>query len=299
VDPESGSIIVITDEETNSEIGKIIESLDRPIPQILINVVFLEVTHGTDLDIGVEGEISREHGDYQHIVRTLFGIASETRGAFYHVFDDDLSVILRAVAEVGKLEVLSKPSVLTKNNREAVITVGQEVPFVRNSRVTSDGQVINTVEYEDIGIILTVTPFVTEEGRVEMDVYTEISTITGETVPISDTVDAAVFAKRYTETQVVAPDGKTVVIGGLMEDNVTELVRKVPLLGDIPLLGIPFRRTVKSKTKTELLVFLTPHVVRGDDDIRTISLREMNRAELVPKVFPKEKISAYTEGLED
>lgn len=299
VDEESGSIIIITDEETNEEIKKVIDSLDRPVPQILIKVVFLEVTHGRDLDLGVEGRISRQHGDYEHIIRTVFGLGSETRGAFYQVIEDDLSVTLRAIAEVGKLEVLSKPSVLTRNNKEAVITVGQEVPFVRNSRVTSDGQVINTVEYEDIGIILSVIPFVTEDGRVEMDLYTEISTITGDTVPISDTVEAAVFAKRYTETEVIAPDGKTVVIGGLMEDSLTETVRKVPILGDIPILGFPFRRTEQTKAKTELLIFLTPYVVRGDEELRALSNTEKDRTELMPEVFPAEKMDKYLEGLED
>jgi general secretion pathway protein D len=189
--------------------------------------------------------------------------------------------------------------VLTRNNQLATITVGEEVPFIRNSRITQDGQIINTVEYEDIGIILTVTPFINPDGLVEMELYTEISTITGDTVPISDNVNAPVFAKRSAETMVVAPDGKTVVIGGLMEDNLTESTSKVPILGDIPVLGFPFRRTIKSKGKTELLIFLTPYVVRSEAELREMSRTEKNRTELAPQVFPDEKMNKYIENLED
>jgi general secretion pathway protein D len=299
IDPETGSLIVIADEETNEQVRKVVENLDRPVPQVLIKVVFLEVTHTKDLDLGVEASFNYKGGDHEDMIQTIFGLSAITRGAFATVIEEDFSATLRALSGVAKLEVLSKPSVLTRNNQAATITVGEEVPFVRNTRVTSDGQTINTVEYEDIGIILTVTPFINPDGLVEMDLYTEISTITGDTVPISDTVDAAVFAKRSAETMVVAPDGKTVVIGGLMEDNLTEATSKVPILGDIPILGFPFRRVTKTKAKTELLIFLTPYVVRTESELREMSLSEKNRTELVPEVFSDEKMDKYIDNLGD
>ncbi len=200
---------------------------------------------------------------------------------------------------LGKLEVLSRPSVLTRNNQEATITVGQQVPFVRNSRVTQDGQTINTVEYDDIGIILRVTPYITSDGLVEMYLNPEISTLTGETVPISNTVDAPVFAMRSAETNVVVPNGETVVIGGLMEDNNTETVKKVPVLGDIPLLGMAFRRKTTSKTKTELLIFLTPLVVEGKAKIAKLSADEKNQMELVPEVFSNQQMKKYLDNLSE
>ena len=296
-DPETGSLIVITDEETNKYIGEIIKKLDKPIPQVLIKVVFLEVTHTDGLDLGLEGMFEHQDSDTD-VIETIFGLASETQGGFYRVLEKDFSLTLRALANVGKLEVLSKPSILTRHNQEAVITVGQEVPFIRNSRVTQDGQIINTVEYEDIGIILRVTPFITADGQVEMELSPEISTLTGDTVPISDTVNAAVFAKRSAETRVVVPDGKTVVIGGLMEDNKTESVRKIPLLGDIPVLGMAFRRTINSNSKTELLIFLTPHIVAGADQLQALSSAEKNKTELIPEVIPSSMMDKYIENLE-
>ncbi|MCD6287494.1 MAG: type II secretion system protein GspD [Candidatus Hydrogenedentes bacterium] len=294
-DPETGSLIVITDEETNSYIQQIINRLDQPIPQVLINVLFLEVTHSSDLDLGVEGTFNYDGKNPadEDVLQTLFGVAAQVDGGFYKIIEDDFLVTMRALASVAKLEVLSRPSILARNNESATITIGKEVPFIRNSRITQDGQTINTVEYEDIGIILDVTPHITADRLVEMNVSPEISTLTGETVPISETLTAPVFAKRSAETRVVVPDGKTVVIGGLMEDNNTESVRKIPLLGDIPYLGALFRRTITDKSKTELLIFLTPHVVEGGRELANMTSDEKAKTRLAPEVFSDDRIKRY------
>lgn len=293
VDPESGSVVIIADDETNEHIKKIIESLDRPVPQVLIKVLFLEVTHRDDLDLGVQASVHTDGEDDGNLFQSAFGLAAETTGGFYRLIEDDIDLTMRAIAEVGKMEVLSRPSILARHNQEATITIGQEVPFIRNSRVTTDGQLINTVEYEDIGIILRVTPFITEEGLVEMVVAPEISTLTGETVPISAGVDAPVFAKRSAETRVVLPDRQTVVIGGLMQEDNTETVRKIPLLGSIPYLGAAFRRTVKENAKTELLIFLTPHVIEGAARLADMTEDEQKHTEFVPETLAERSTEKY------
>jgi general secretion pathway protein D len=205
-------------------------------------------------------------------------VAAETRGGMVTLLQNDLEVTMRAMAEAGRLNVLSRPSILARNNEEATITIGQEVPFIRNSRITEDGQTINTVEYEDIGIILTVTPHIGADGRIEMEIAPEISTLGADTVPISDTVNAAVFSKRSAETSVTVPSGRTVIIGGLMEDQETRTVRKVPVLGDIWGVGALFRRTITEKSKTELLIFLTPTVVDSGDALVQLTHDERSRA---------------------
>lgn len=299
-DPESGSLIVITDEETNKHIRQVVENLDMPVPQVLIKVLFLEVTHSRGMDLGAEYFRQRTKTyDFStqvdtETIESIFG--NPATGLFYRIIQEDLEVTLHALSQVAKLEVLSRPSILTRNNKEAVITVGQEVPFIRNSRITQDGQTINTVEYEDIGIILRVTPYITEDRLVAMDVSPEISTLTGETVPISETVNAPVFAKRSAETSVVVPDGCTVVIGGLMEDNTTRDSGQVPFLGRIPILGAPFRRTQDSKRKTELLIFLTPHVVEKTDELDMITASEKRNTRLAPKAFSEKKLERFTVG---
>jgi len=294
VDTETRSLIVTTDAETNEHIKKVIEQLDRPVPQALIKVLFLEVTHDRDLDVGADIKYdATNRAGQRSILSSLFGVAAATDGAIAQILDSDLTVTLRALAQVAKLEVLSRPSIMARNNEQATITIGQEVPFIRNSRVTTDGQTINTVEYEDIGIILTVTPRINTNGLIELDVSPEISTLTGDTVPISDTIQAPVFAKRSAETHVVVPNGKTVVIGGLMEDQETEQIRKIPILGDIWGLGALFRRKITSKSKTELLIFLTPTIVEANRNMVDVSKAERENATLIPQAAPPERLERF------
>ncbi len=277
VDEGTRTMIITTDPTTNLQVRDIIRALDKPVPQALIKVLFLEVTHNDDMDIGVDARYTGNRS----IISSIFGVGAETQGGIVSILQTDLEVTMRALAEVGRLNVLSRPSILTRNNQEATITIGQEVPFIRNSRITQDGQIINTVEYEDIGIILTVTPRIGVDGLIELDVAPEISTLTGQTVPISGTVNAPVFAKRSAQTHVIVPSGKTVVIGGLMEDQETVNVRKVPILGDIPGLGVLFRRKITTKQKTELLIFLTPTIVTDGAHLVRMSDDESSRATLM------------------
>jgi len=297
IDRDTRSLIVTTDPETHEHIKTVIESLDKPIPQALIKVLFLEVTHGDDLDIG--GEFTFEDDDSRNgrtAFSSLFGIAAEQTGGMATILENNLQVTLRALSEIGKLEVLSRPSIMARNNEEATIVIGKEVPFIRNSRITDNGQTVNTVEYEDIGIILTVRPHITSSGLIHLEVAPEISTSTGETVPISDKVNAPVFAKRSAETHVVVPSGKTVVIGGLMENQETVSIRKVPLLGDIWGLGRLFRREVKEKSKTELLIFLTPIVVDTSVRLAEVTEAEERNVELAPKAFTRSELEPYLPG---
>lgn len=296
-DRETRSLIIITDEETNVHIDQVIKQLDRPKPQVLIKVVFVEVTHRDDLDVGIEGSLGytqeTRDGELQSNYGSLLSATLRSQGGF-QILDSDFSVTARAMAEAGNFEVLSRPSILTRNNQEATITVGEEVPFIRDSRITDQGDQINTVEYEDIGIILTVTPFITSDGLVEMIVAPEISTRTDEAIRISNDVEYPVFAKRSAETVVVTGNGKTVVIGGLMERNKRETVRKVPLLGDIPLLGWAFRRKIKEDTKTELLIFLTPYVVNQPEELERLTREETDQTEFNP--IPDEPLEKYIDN---
>ncbi len=296
IDPETRSLIIITDEETNVHIDQVIKQLDRPKPQVLIKVVFVEVTHRDELDIGIEGSLGytqeTRDGELQSNYGSLFSATLRSQGGF-QLLDSDFSVTARALAEAGNFEVLSRPSILARNNQEAIITVGQEVPFIRNPTISNTGQQTFPVEYEDIGIILRVTPFITSDGLVEMIVAPEISTISDETIPINN-IDYPVYAKRSAETVVVTGDGQTVVIGGLMERNKRETIRKVPLLGDIPLLGWAFRRKIKEDTKTELLIFLTPYVVNQPEELEQLTREEANQTEFNP--IPDEPLEKYIDN---
>lgn len=335
IDPETRSLVIVTDEETHEEMQKVILDLDRPKPQVLIKVVFLEVTYDKGLDLGVEGTYtfnlknsnpgstgettttttqtrSTDNGGTRTVatevvapagqaaglgqtinVQSLFGLAALRDGSFVRVVADDWSATLRALATKGKLEVLSRPSIMARNNQEAVIVVGQEVPFVTNSRVTDNGQTINTIQYDNVGIILRVTPFITSKNTVEMIVAPEISNLTNQTVQISDTVSSPVISKRSAETVVVTPNGATAVIGGLMETQKLEAIRKIPLLGDIPYLGAAFRRVVKNDVKRELLIFLTPFIVNDPETVQRTTHAEVENTELVQRAFSEKDFEKF------
>ena len=298
VDPETRSLIIVTDEETNEQIKHLIEEIDRPQPQVLLEVLFLEVTLHDNLDLGVEGLWRfKTHGG-KGSIGTQFNLNTITEGGFYEAVADNWEATLRMLAEKGALRVLSRPIILAQNNQEAVMMVGQEIPFVTNSRVTEAGQTINTIQYSEIGIILRVTPFITSNGFVQMIVAPEISTLTDQRIPISETVSSPVIAKRAAETVVVTPNGKTVVIGGLIDNNKTESVKKVPLLGDIPGLGALFRHKVKTNERTELLIFLTPYIISAPEKLVAATKDKMRQVQLAPSAVPNNNLEEFLRSLE-
>jgi general secretion pathway protein D len=305
-DLETRRLIVVTDDATNENIRTIIASLDKPKPQVLINVVFVQVTHDKGLDLGAEfaqagsiGLHGEPGGRAPDNVSTRFGLAAAAGdptqfGAFYRVLGRDINATLHALSSISKTEILSRPSILTRNNQQATIMVGQSVPIITNSRVSdTTNTTINTVQYQDIGIILRVTPFITAEGLVEMIVSPEISSLSATTVPISNTVSSPVIDKRSADTVVVTPSDRTVVIGGLISTQTSDRDSKVPILGDIPILGLAFKRKQKTDVKTELLIFLTPHVVPNPDDLSQVASDERKKLDLAPKAFPQGDLERY------
>jgi len=277
-DIETRSVIVIADEETNQQINDLIQELDKPKSQVLIKVAFVELTHNDNSNLGIDAVFSGSIGGGEGNALTA-GTAFDLGGSggLMQLNYDDVSVSMNALAEEGKVEILSRPSILTRNNREALISVGSLVPFMQTGNVNSvTGVQIPQYEYEPIGISLRVTPYITPHGLVELSLFPEISETTGDKIEVSEGLQLPVFATRSAQTVVVTPNGKTVIIGGLMQDNKVETVRKVPLLGDIPILGSLFRHKEMKDTKTELLIFLTPFIVQNPNDL--VSLTEQERS---------------------
>src|SRR5262245_47903173 len=291
VDPETRNLVVVSDEKTADYIKQVVAGLDRPAPQVLIKVVFLEASYTKGSDIGIEGAYRKDFGNsYTGIVNQVFGLAAQGANpippgaGIYQVLGSDFQVTLRAIAQAGKTEILSRPSVLTRNNQQATISLGQQVPLITNTRFDTLGNQINTVTYQNVGIILQVTPFITSDGMVEMLVAPQTSVLAdrSEWVPISSgtggSISAPVINQRAAQTVVVVPDGQTVVIGGLMETQKLEADSKIPLLGDIPGLGGLFKHKVKSNVKRELIIFLTPYIVTHPAQLANISANEAARS---------------------
>jgi general secretion pathway protein D len=331
IDPETRRVVTIADEETSQAISMVLSNLDRPKPQVLINVVFLEVTHNNASDIGFEGGWNKQiqnNGSGPTTTATaanVFGMGglnsaagsltnlnslgqpvssfiqqspmSSPGAGLYTIAGQNYTATLRAIAQSGGVKVLSRPTVLARNNQPATIFIGELVPIINSVRYDNFGNVINSINQQQVGVILNVTPFITPQGLVEMIVTSEISSIDPTlSVPISASASVPVIDQRSANTVAVTPDGETVVIGGLMEDDKTLNVIKIPFLGDIPVLGNLFRRTQKSSAKTELIIFLTPHIAQTPTQLVALSEEEKQRSD-GPKAFTEKDLNRFLETL--
>lgn len=314
-DPETRRLIVVTDDKTVEDIRKVVIGLDRPSPQVLIKVIFLEATYSKNFDMGFTGGYTHDsklqgvsgvvgQGFGNAPITTLAGTVAQATpgGAIYSILGSDFQATLKAIATAGKTEVLSRPSILARNNQSATISLGQQVPLITNTRFDNFGNQINTVSYQNVGVNLSVTPYISSDGNVEMTVTPEISSLADRSQWVaisagSNAVSAPVINSRAATTTVVVPNGQTVVIGGLMENTQNDSENKIPGLGDIPLLGNLFKRKVKDNVKRELMIFLTPTIVLAPAQLAGITQDEKLNQKIAPKAFPQEELDRFLESL--
>lgn len=197
---------------------------------------------------------------------------------------ENVSVLIRALQQAHRLEVLSRPQIMTLDNQAAYVQVGQRVPYINSASITTAGNQINTIQLQNVGIILGVTPRISPDGLVVMEIDAEKSQ-TGpeaEGVPISVLTNGQVIrAPRIdtttAQTTVSAMDGQTVVLGGLITKSKEKTSRRVPWLSDIPILGALFKYDSKDDQREELLIIMTPTIVKSDDDVDRLRRTEAAR----------------------
>lgn len=272
-DATSNSVMVLSPERNFDRLRKILVDLDQPVKQVLVRVLVAEVTLERGLDLGVELEgVNPAANTADSRIFSDFNLFDSTLGMNGFLLETtDFRAAIRALATNTSFDVLSRPYILTTDNREAIVNVSQEVPVINGSRTDQNNNVTTTFDRRDVGIILTVTPQINSEGRVVLDVSQELSALSDQAIPVAANVDAPIINKRTMTTRVVVEHGQTAVVGGLVKDQLSETVRKIPLLGDIPIIGALFRRTESTKSQTELLVFLTPQVVQKPEDLADLS----------------------------
>jgi general secretion pathway protein D len=193
---------------------------------------------------------------------------------------------------------------MAANNAPARIQVGETIQVPTSSSISDAGQVSTTLQSEDLGVILTVTPSINPDGFVRMEINPQISNLSARTTQVSADFDAPIITRRTAETTVTVHDGQTIVIGGLISDRFERRDRKVPILGDIPLVGILFRANTQETTKTELLIVLTPHVIASPaefDRVDNMTNFEVDRLSLPADVKDqiRESILQGTGGVYD
>lgn len=282
----AGNVKVVAEETTNSliittykrnfpAVEKLIMELDVMLPQVLIEVKIVEITLDDDTKFGVEWmwEHTTSVGgeNYLKSGATAFGLADEAFGLKYGILSDTLETLLMALEKNTKVNILETPRILTLDNHEAVINIGQEVPYLESTQETATGGVLTSYDFRDVGVILTVLPRINKSETVTMDVNQEINSLIEFTL-----FNAPVIAKREATASVTVKDGHTMIIGGIIQDNKTETVHKVPILGSIPFIGELFKRQESKTEKTELMVFITPHIVRTPEEADVITQKQQS-----------------------
>ena len=342
VDPVTHNIIVIADKETSEQIRQVVASLDAPEPQVLIKVVFLEVQDSTASAIGVQGTYTGVNPNYSQLlgyvtnfsagspagssgtltpvnqtlsVNNNFGLPQSLAGAtgnggLYQFMGSDFNATLQAVATAGKAQVLSRPSILARDGQLAQIVIGQEIYLPSGVAYASVGNSSTTIptingSYQNVGIILEVTPFIGANGLVEMILQPQTSAVDtstpgqviayGSSLVGSSPVYAPNINIRSANTVIVTPDAQTVVIGGLISNTKSSNESKVPFLGDIPILGNLFKESIKSNTKDELLIFLTPHIVVAPSQLAALSSSETRQSLLITNSISEQELDRFLE----
>jgi type II secretory pathway component GspD/PulD (secretin) len=274
----AADIRIVAEETTNSLlvrstaddyllIQQVLQAVDlRPL-QVLIEVTIAEVQRTHDLNVGLSGSAARKTSGTSDTLR--FASAASARDFVLQLTGGkgtiDYNVALNALQTRGDVRVLALPVIIAQNNRQAVLDVGSRVPFVQISQTVPNDPTgrVQTVQYQDVGTILTITPTINQDGYINLQVDQQDNSVTTQIQ-----FDAPIINKRQATTQIFIRDGQTTVIGGLAGKTSTRTTSGIPFLSRIPLIGgLLFGNTQRNEATNELFLFLTPHIISSDEDI--------------------------------
>ncbi len=271
VDQRTSSLVVSDIPENMATFRALIHELDTPTGQVLIEAKIVEFSGDSSHELGISWDASNPMDDGAGAsYHTTFNNTSDAEGLFelsfgkFASFSDlkDIAAMISAMQKEGRARVLARPQILTLDNREAVIEIIRNMALARKVTYREGGQE-STVEpiFGQVGVTLKVTPHVNSEDIVTLEVEPMVSSAQRSAYFPDDAVDTK---HRTARTTVMIPDGQTVVIGGLLRTDVVDTDFKVPLLGNIPLLGKLFRKSIRIETDTEIVLFLTPRILSGE-----------------------------------
>ncbi|MCJ7730394.1 MAG: type II secretion system secretin GspD [Sedimentisphaerales bacterium] len=292
VAPDEGTnaLIITASAQDFEVISQIVEKLDIVREQVLVEMLIMEASEDTLKEIGVDWATLDKAvaNSVRFFGSTNFGprvdfVSGDSEGLNIGAWKGSgsnvqIGAILHALEKQSGVNILSTPCITTSNHHKAKIIVGENMPFVTQSRITETTDlitptVIKSFEYKDVGIILEITPHISQGGLVRLEIDSEFTKLI-ENVTTAST-DTPTTAKRQAQTVVSMNSGSTIVIGGLIRDDKVTLEKKIPLVGDIPLLGELFKYKTNRLQKTNLLIFITPHVLAGQEDAQNITEKKI------------------------
>lgn len=313
-DKATNSLIIVASPMDYETIRDVIQKLDIRRRQVYVEAAIVEMSLAKQRELGFEFRAVSdiEQGKITAVGGTNFGSIGPAvaggpaalagmnglsigavKGTFTFKGVEYLNIgaLLRALQTDGDVNILSTPNILTMDNQKAEIMVGENIPFVTGQTqtpATGGGAILTSVERKDVGITLRLTPQITSDDSVRLDLYQEISAVTA-TAGLNPNIVGPSTSKRSASTTVVVKDRETVVIGGLIRDNVTTTTSKVPLLGDIPILGWLFKSKSTKVEKTNLMIFITPYIIKNEEDAAEITKKKGDALEEFRREYRIEK----------
>ncbi|MFH1037073.1 MAG: type II secretion system secretin GspD [PVC group bacterium] len=316
-DKGTNALIIDATQESYGDVVKIVQKLDVVRDQVLVEVLLAEISYDKTFELGVEwidmdnngqgfpnvSEMKAGRSNAEGFAQSVFtgslsswasagegrsspGVSGVSLGFIQKMAGTgtslpDFAVMLHALQTNQDVNILATPQILTMDNEEAKIKVVRNIPYVTKLETnTNNDNYLQNIEYKDVGIELTITPHISKAQMVRMEIHQKISSLLGGSEVSGVRLTPETF-DRETETSVVVKDKHTIVIGGLIRDDYTETEDKIPILGDIPLLGNLFRSTTTRKEKINLLIFITPRVVRTTQQIADLTnLKRRNSPEV-------------------
>ena len=272
-----------------------LREIDRPPEQVLIEVMLIEVTLDDRFELGVEFAVQDllfsekaflgpngtvQGPEFDFVLGTDLGAVGSGGGIAFTMTGEDFNFLFHALQSEGRAELISRPSLMVKNNEEGVIEIITQVPVPTQSGADNAGNPITSITYEDAGITLTVTPHINPDGFVQLEIVPEVSSIGASAVVGS--ISAPTFNRTRLSTTVTVKDGETIIIGGLIETFLSETESYVPWLGEIPYLGALFSADEKTKRSKELLIVITATIVRTEEDAYRISVEQRDQTDIIP-----------------
>jgi general secretion pathway protein D len=277
----TNSLVIRTAPANFPLLRETVEALDVRPAEVLLEVTVAEVALGRGMQFGIDWAAVTGGKNTVTFGRGNPGAFDSTAGTDAFVLravslrGTTVRAVLQALSTRSRVTVLSTPEILAANNREARINVGSKVPFVASTRLGLDVAVDRSVQYQDVGTTLTIIPTINQNDYVSVQILQEVSTLTNQTIRAA--LDAPVISTREASTRAVLRDGQTAVIGGLIGNSRERTHSGVPFLMDIPVLGGLFRRETTNDNRTELVMFVTPYIVRSDEDVDAIRERARRR----------------------
>ena len=315
-DENTNSLVIIATPDQIQYVKQVIEKLDIRRKQVFVEAVVLELASDENFEFGLGAHLGKPNDDgslsifSSQLNGSSFGLSSDLlSGMAMGVFGEPVSVAvgdgfggsanvsvpafgiaLNALQSNSSVNILSTPNILTLDNEEAAIIVGRNIPFPVSTGRDSNNNPIVSYQREDVAITLKVTPQINESNYVTLTVFQEVQEVESDSKGLDVSTAGFITSKRSADTTVLIKDNQTVVIGGLIGTTESTVATKIPLLGDIPIIGKLFRGKKTTARKTNMLIFLTPHVIDDESDLEEVyRIKVAQRQEFIRRFYGKSR----------